>query len=316
MYYSGNSLHFCRADGSQVAFRRDAGERSVGAVVASHMKTTFTSQTWSLVSTGSGTQCRAFLISDGNARLMLADETEVELAAPSIAWIPRALGLEFKLEAGGGGIELSAPEEFVWRTIGDSAVAVDLKSLMGEIALASAGNMPVDEVRTSFEAIAREARTPDAGSSSIVGFNLGLVLLHLWRAVGTRPSQSKFLGGGAALVQRYRQLVEVHFRDGLRVADYARTLGVSRERLADACGRAEDTTPQAIVHARILEEAQRRLSKTEMSVEQVAYSLGFRDAPYFNRFFTRMTGTNPGAFRKAAMKANRPVESTSFAAWP
>ena len=299
-----------------MAVRRDTGERSNGAVVANQMKTTFTSQTWSLGSTASRTLCRAFFISDGSAQLVLADETEIELVAPSIAWIPRALGREFRLAAGGGGIELSAPEEFVWRTIGDSAVAVDLKSLMGEVALASAGSMPVDDVRTCFEAMAREARDPDPGSSSIIGFSLGLVLLHLWRAVGTRTPRSQFLGGGAALVQRYRQLVEVHFRDGLRVADYARTLGVSRERLADACSRVEDTTPQALVHARILEEAQRRLSQTEMSVEQVAYSLGFRDAPYFNRFFTRMTGTNPGAFRKAAMKANRPVESTSFAAWP
>lgn len=296
--------------------RRQAGERSAGTVVASHMKTTFAAQTWSLASTASRTQCRAFFISEGQAQLTLADESQIELEAQSIAWIPKGLGLEFRLHAGGRGIELSAPEEFVWRTIGDSAVAVDLKSLMGEVALASGATLPVDQVRINFEAIAQEAREPDPASSSIVAFNLGLVLLHLWRAVGARPSQAKFSGGGTALVQRYRQLVEVHFRDGLRVADYARTLGVSRERLADACARVEDTTPQAIIHARILDEAQRRLSQTEMSIEQVAYSLGFRDPPYFNRFFTRLTGSNPGAFRKAAIRANRPVETTSFAAWP
>jgi AraC family transcriptional activator of pobA len=47
----------------------------------------------------------------------------------------------------------------------------------------------------------------------------------------------------------------------------------------------------------------------------VAYGLGFRDAAYFSRFFRRMSGETPGAFRKvaAASPANAPG---SFAAWP
>ena len=292
------------------------GARPGSSVVASRMKTAFSTQTWSLQPAAGRPQCRAFFLDSGQAKLFLANGAEIELRGQSVAWIPGDLGREFRLDAGGSGVELSAPEEFVWRTMGDSAMVVDLKSLMDEVALAAGGNLPDDEVRISFASIVRESRQPEPGSASIVGFHLGLILLHLWRAIGARRSPAPFSGGGAALVQRFRQLVELHFREGMRIDDYAQRLGVTRGRLHDTCLRVERTPPLAIVHRRILEEAQRRLVQTEMSVEQVAYGLGFRDAPYFNRFFTRMTGVNPGAYRKAAISANPPVQPSSFAAWP
>ena len=285
-------------------------------VIANRMTTSFSPQTWSLLPTAGRASCRAFFIATGRASLVLADDRRMELEAPSVAWIPRGLGNEFRLEAGGSGIELRASEDAVWRSIGDSAFAADLKFLLEEVALASGNNMPLRDVHVGFDAISREARDPRPGSSSIIGLNLSLILLHLWRAVGVPLSPPQFPGSGAGLVQRFRQLVEVHFREGLRIEDYADQLGVTRGRLHDACVRSEGTPPLAIVHARVIEEAQRRLTQTQMPVEQVAYSLGFRDASYFNRFFTRLTGVTPGVFRKTAMRANRPADTASFAAWP
>jgi AraC family transcriptional activator of pobA len=281
-------------------------------MVASHMRPAFVSQTWSLLQTGGRANCHAFFIGTGEARLTLLDGSTVLLAANSLIWVPAALGQQLRLEAGGSGIAMSAPPEFVWGTIGDSAMAVDLKFLMNEIALAEAEAVPLDDVRISFEAIAREAGNPEPGSASIVRFNLGLILLHLWRAVGVRAPGA---GMRPELVSRFRQLVEVHFRDGMTIDDYAARLGVTRSRLRDSCMRAEQMAPLAIVHARILDEAQRKLVQTDMSVEQVAFSLGFRDPPYFNRFFTRLAGTTPGAYRKAAASPAAP-ERPSFAAWP
>tara|TARA_R110002020_G_scaffold14225_15_gene50434 strand:- start:4367 stop:5257 length:891 start_codon:yes stop_codon:yes gene_type:complete len=286
------------------------------AVVGTVMKTAFASQTWSLQAASGRLLCHCFLIEAGSAVVSLTDGNLIELAAPAVLWVPAAMGGEFRLAAGSSGIEVTASQEFVWRTIGDSAVAVDLKSLMEEMALASGGSLPLDELRACFGAIVREARAPEPGGASIMGFSLGLVMLHLWRAVSARRSQSSLWGGGSALVQRFRQMVEIHYRDRLRTAAYAEALGVTPAKLADACRKVERLSPKAIVHNRILEEAQRRLAQTEMSVEQVAFSLGFRDPPYFNRFFTRMTGSSPGAFRKAALRANQKPASSSFAAWP
>ncbi|WP_322789360.1 helix-turn-helix domain-containing protein [Paraburkholderia hospita] len=53
-------------------------------------------------------------------------------------------------------------------------------------------------------------------------------------------------------------------------------------------------------HARIITEAKRDLIFGNMSVEQIAFGLGFADAAYFTRFFRREVGQAPSQIRAAA----------------
>ncbi|MNE89947.1 Transcriptional activator NphR [compost metagenome] len=55
-----------------------------------------------------------------------------------------------------------------------------------------------------------------------------------------------------------------------------------------------------IIHQRLLLEAKRNLIYTNMTVSQVSDSLGFSDPTYFSRFFRRLGGQSPKAFRTAA----------------
>jgi AraC-like DNA-binding protein len=73
--------------------------------------------------------------------------------------------------------------------------------------------------------------------------------------------------------------------------------------------------PLRLVHARLMAEARLRLRETAQPVEQIGYGLGFRDPSYFNRFFRRLSGLSPGAYRKAS-RIGPAREATSFAAWP
>ncbi|WP_273004814.1 helix-turn-helix domain-containing protein, partial [Leeuwenhoekiella blandensis] len=41
------------------------------------------------------------------------------------------------------------------------------------------------------------------------------------------------------------------------------------------------------------------LLHTDWSVNDIAYSLGFDYPTYFNNFFKKATGTNPGSYRKS-----------------
>ena len=118
------------------------------------------------------------------------------------------------------------------------------------------------------------------------------------------------------VVQRFRQMVELHYRENLGIDAFARALGVTRAHLHEACLRGTGRTPLKLLHERLIEEARLRLEQTQMPVEQVGYSLGFRDAGYFNRFFKRLTGHAPGAHRLAAAAARPSNEPPSFAAWP
>ncbi|MGO4836021.1 helix-turn-helix transcriptional regulator, partial [Rhizobiaceae sp. 2RAB30] len=266
-------------------------------VSAARIDPGFSHRTWSIAHVGRN-DCLCFFVVDGSASLIPEHGEPVDITGPAVVWIPLPTSGVVRMEAGSSGFTFSAAEEFVWRTVGDSVLAADMRAMMDQRVIAGSEDvLPViEEMWTSFAAIVREVRAQQPGGNAITGFHLGVILLHLWRSRGGSAAH----GGGATTIQRFRQLVELHFREGLGVEDYARSLNVTRSHLHEACMRLAGQTPLALIHARLIEEARMRLEQTDMSVEQVGYSLGFRDPGYFNRFFRRLTGQTPGAYRKGA----------------
>jgi AraC family transcriptional activator of pobA len=279
------------------------------------METALSSRTWSIASLERESRCQAFLVLHGEGTFAGDDRTTVELTAPFMLWLPRlALG-EFHLPAGSDGVVASIAEDFILRTVGDSSVAAHLRPLLSQTTVAPhdkiAANLP--EIEIAFAALVRESHEQKPGASAMMGHHLGSLLLHLWRASG---SNSTIRGTGTTTVQRFRQLIELHYRDNLSIEVFAKLLGVTRAHLHDACGRSARCTPLKLVHNRLLEEARLRLENTEFPVEQIAYGLGFRDPGYFNRFFKRLAGVSPGTYRQNITTARSTIDAPSFAAWP
>jgi AraC family transcriptional activator of pobA len=102
----------------------------------------------------------------------------------------------------------------------------------------------------------------------------------------------------AALVARLREQIETHLRSGLSVAQYARLLNVTPARLRAACMEVTGKTPMRVLEERLVLEAKRNLTYTNMTIAQIAYYLGFTDPAYFSRFFSKLAGESPAAFRK------------------
>jgi AraC family transcriptional activator of pobA len=102
----------------------------------------------------------------------------------------------------------------------------------------------------------------------------------------------------AALVARLREKIETHLRSGWSVAEYARTLNVTAAKLRAACLEVTNKTPTRMLEERLLLEARRNLTYTNMTVAQIAYYLGFTDPAYFSRFFGKLAGESPAAYRK------------------
>ena len=108
-----------------------------------------------------------------------------------------------------------------------------------------------------------------------------------------------------AHVQRYRTLVEAAFRRQPPLAQLAEALGISATHLNRACRQQLGQSALAVLHARVLLEAQRELAYTAMSIKQIGLGLGFDDAGYFTRFFQRGTGSTPSQWRAAALDPAR-----------
>nr|HPG62586.1 helix-turn-helix domain-containing protein [Casimicrobium sp.] len=52
-----------------------------------------------------------------------------------------------------------------------------------------------------------------------------------------------------------------------------------------------------LIDERIVREARRNLAYTQLQIATIADTLGFNDAAYFSRVFTRVTGVSPRQFR-------------------
>jgi transcriptional regulator GlxA family with amidase domain len=78
---------------------------------------------------------------------------------------------------------------------------------------------------------------------------------------------------------------------------------VKRSRLAERTfkrrfANATGLTPIAYVQRLRIEDAKRRLERTEASVDEISWRVGYEDAAFFRRLFKRTTGLAPGAYRK------------------
>lgn len=62
--------------------------------------------------------------------------------------------------------------------------------------------------------------------------------------------------------------------------------------------QATGLTPIAYVQRLRIEDAKRRLERTDTPVDEVSWRVGYEDAAFFRRLFRRVTGMAPGAYRK------------------
>ena len=134
------------------------------------------------------------------------------------------------------------------------------------------------------------------------GVALDVTLLHLLVLAGralTDVARASEPHGQRALdhVQRFRHAIARRFREQPSMAACADELGITPTQLNRACQQVLGHNALGVLHARLLLEAQRELAYTTMSVKQIAFGLGFADAAYFTRFFQRVTGRSPSAWR-------------------
>ncbi len=295
----------------------DRSARLAPPLIAARIAPGLADRSWSIAGAAGPAICHIFFVAQGEGRLSSPSAPDLALAGPCLLWLPRALAGTFRLAAGGEGLSCTVAEDFARRVAGDSPLAAQLQPVLSRLTLLSGAELAplLEELAVSFGALLRETRDQQPGAGAIMAAHLHLLLLHLWRGAGLTGAPGRRSGAGTT-AQRFRQLVELHYREDLSVDAFARLLGVPRPHLHDACLRDTGRTPLALIHDRLITEAKLRLEQTELLVEQVAYGLGFREAAYFNRFFKRMTGQSPGAYRRARRAARMAVPTDSFAAWP
>jgi AraC family transcriptional regulator, transcriptional activator of pobA len=83
-----------------------------------------------------------------------------------------------------------------------------------------------------------------------------------------------------------------------KASDYAESLSVHVNHLNHVVREATGKTTSVLIAERILAEAKALLKHTDLSIAEIAYSLGFEYPNYFNNFFKKNTGFTPLSVRK------------------
>lgn len=74
-------------------------------------------------------------------------------------------------------------------------------------------------------------------------------------------------------------------------------LNISSKYLSSLLKQLTGQTTQQIIHEKLIEKAKEKLSTTELSVREIAYSLGFEHAQSFSKLFKSKTKRSPLEFR-------------------
>ena len=155
------------------------------------------------------------------------------------------------------------------------------------------------ELTDTVPKLRRELVWKAPASAAAAAARLTTVLVSAVRALHQPPEPtSAATSARAGLVARFRERIESHLRMGLSIAQYAKALSVTPARLRAACLEVTGKPPARVLEDRLLLEAKRNLTYTNMTVAETAYYLGFSDPAYFSRFFSKHAGESPARFRK------------------
>jgi AraC family transcriptional regulator, transcriptional activator of pobA len=162
----------------------------------------------------------------------------------------------------------------------------------------NAAALRATDLAQAFRMLAREAARSTTGHElALLGW-LEVLLANVLRLARQRPNGTDPISGHRrGLVARFNERVERRYRKAEPLTDYVAALNVSASQLRNACMDMTGRTPVQLLHARVLLEAKRQLLYTDEPVRAIAYALGFTDAAYFTRFFSRHAGLSPRAFR-------------------
>ena len=103
---------------------------------------------------------------------------------------------------------------------------------------------------------------------------------------------------GDGEIRSAQQWLSRHFSVANPVEEMIRRSKLAERTFKRRFAAATGVTPIAYVQRLRIEDAKRRLERTDASVDEISWRVGYEDPAFFRRLFRRITGLPPGAYRK------------------
>jgi transcriptional regulator GlxA family with amidase domain len=103
---------------------------------------------------------------------------------------------------------------------------------------------------------------------------------------------------GDAIIQEIQKWLIKHFSVASPIEQAARQSGISERSFKRRFKKATGHTPIDYVQRLRVDEAKRRLERTDAPVDEIGWQVGYEDPTFFRRLFKRVTGVTASAYRR------------------
>lgn len=141
------------------------------------------------------------------------------------------------------------------------------------------------------------ARTP---KPPIYAESLALTLAAhiLCRYANPASVRLRRAGPGSVQIQKSIEFMRDNLQQDLTLAEIARSVNMSKYHFAKSFRQAMGISPHRYLTDLRIARARQLLTNISISIEEVAYSVGFTDRSHFSTQFLNTVGTTPGRYRR------------------
>jgi AraC family transcriptional regulator, transcriptional activator of pobA len=151
-------------------------------------------------------------------------------------------------------------------------------------------------VYTYFDLLFQEFQRKNSYDKALQSL-LFLLLFEVQRLYEKR-SPSEATKHQAFIFKQFIIQLETHFSEKWSASDYADALHVSSRHLNRIVQSVTNQSLTQVIQNRIVLEAKRLLTFTDLTIGQISDKLGFEDAAYFARYFRKVTNFSPTDFKE------------------
>lgn len=203
---------------------------------------------------------------------------------------------QLQLKAGSEGYLLEFNKNF---QLSDPVAGNELLRKVANRNLCVVDKKRMDQLCSVLQSTLDEYKSKQEGFERVIKANLEVFFVQLLRCRQTNPVDSR-PGNGyqQEKLEEFLALLESNITTVKQSSAYAEMLHLSPFQLNSITRKLLGKSAAELIEDQILLEAKRYLLATTNQVNQVAFHLGYEDVSYFIRFFKKLTGHTPEAFRK------------------
>jgi AraC-like DNA-binding protein len=136
------------------------------------------------------------------------------------------------------------------------------------------------------------------GTARVTPLLEGLLKALLEKGLQIAKPQPEMPRRKSRLYRQFADLLSGGRQVRYKVQYYARLLNTTPQNLNNACRKEVSRSAAEVLSDYVISEAKRLLLYTDKSVGEIAYALDFRDPSHFVKYFKRLTGSTPQAYRR------------------